>query len=304
MNEFCAQAGNALVQEAGAVAQEKGFDSPTPLQNASKSLNISAHISAGISPNISETAVAERFSKAAPRYDKLAAIQYTIAQQGLQNLPAQLVGDALDIGCGTGVHTHSLYRRGLDVVGVDIAEGMLALASKNYPNLTFKHGSAQALPIESGSIDVVYSSMALQWANSPHCVAKEVHRVLKNDAMAELAIMVSGSFEELMLARQLAQLPTAITALPTAQVWNHAFLEAGLEVKRAIKRDYVDSHSDIMSLLRSVKGVGAGETGKQQKVLSRQDIKKLNMAYHTIHGEAGRLPLTYRVGHFRLEKKA
>ncbi|MEQ3646494.1 MAG: methyltransferase, partial [Alteromonas sp.] len=71
-----------------------------------------------------------------------------------------------------------------------------------------------------------------------------------------------------------------------------------------ITRDYVDSHSDIMSLLRSVKGVGAGETGKQQKVLSRQDIKKLSMAYHNIHGEAGRLPLTYRVCHFRLEKKA
>jgi malonyl-CoA O-methyltransferase len=319
VKEFCTQTAHALaqergavVQEAGAVAHEKGLDRPTPLKNAGKSLNISPGISANISqgisasisPKISEIAVAERFSKAAPRYDKLAAIQRTIAQQGLQNLPAQLVGNALDIGCGTGVHTESLNACGLHAVGVDIAQGMLALAGTNYPHLTFKLGSAQALPIASRSIDVVFSSMALQWANCLHSVAEEVHRVLKRDAIAEMAIMVSGSFEELTHARKLAQLPTAITPLPTADGWNRAFRGVGLAVKRVITRDYVDSHRDIMSLLRSVKGVGAGETGKQQKALSRQDIKKLSMAYHNIYGEAGRLPLTYRVCHFRLEKNA
>jgi malonyl-CoA O-methyltransferase len=286
VKEFCTQTAHAIVHDIG-------VDGLIASQAASKS------------PNISEKAVAERFSKAAHRYDKLASIQHTIAQQGLQNLPAQLVGKALDIGCGTGVHTQSLNVRGLDAVGVDIAEGMLALAGTNYPHLTFRHGSAQALPIDNNSIDVVFSSMALQWASNLHCVAQEIHRVLKNGAVAELAIMVSGSFEELTLARKLAQLPKAITPLPTAGSWNRAFRDAGLAVKRVITRNYVDSHSDIMSLLRSVKGVGAGETGKQQKVLSRQDIKKLSMAYHNIiHGEAGCLPLTYRVCHFRLEKNA
>ena len=253
---------------------------------------------------ISEKAVAERFSKAASRYDKLAAIQYSIAEQGLRNLPAQLNGVGLDIGCGTGIHTQSLDARGLQAIGVDIAKGMLTLASTNFPHITFKEGSAQALPIDSNSINVAYSSMALQWANSPNCVAKEINRVLKNGAIAELAIMVSGSFDELIKARQIAMLPSAVTPLTTGTTWYGAFRDANLAVKRVITRDYVDSHSDIMSLLRSVKGVGAGETGKQQKVLSRKDIKKLSMAYHAIYSEAGRLPLTYRVCHFRLEKNA
>ena len=319
MKEFCTQTAHALaqergavVQEAGAVTHEKGLGRPTPLQNAGKSLNISPGISANISqgisasisPKISEIAVAERFSKAAPRYDKLAAIQRTIAQQGLQNLPAQLVGNALDIGCGTGVHTESLNACGLHAVGVDIAQGMLALAGTNYPHLTFKQGSAQALPFDSNTIDVAYSSMALQWANSPSCVAKEIHRVLKNGAIAELAIMVSGSFEELTRARRVAQLPTATNPLPTGTNWYGAFRDAKLAVKRVITRDYVDSHSDIMSLLRSVKGVGAGETGKQQKMLSRQDIQTLSRAYPKIHSKVECFPLTYRVCHFRLEKHA
>ncbi|WP_269517967.1 methyltransferase domain-containing protein [Alteromonas sp. BMJM2] len=267
-------------------------------------INIKIDVDSNTRMGISEKAVAERFSKAASRYDRLAAIQHSIAEQGLRNLPVRLNGVALDIGCGTGVHTQSLNNRGLQAVGVDIAEGMLALAGNNYPHLTFKQGSAQALPFDSNTIDVAYSSMALQWANSPSCVAKEIHRVLKNGAIAELAIMVSGSFEELTRARRVAQLPTATTPLPTGTTWYAAFRDTKLAVKRIITRDYVDSHSDMMSLLRSVKGIGAGETGKQQKMLSRQDIQKLSKAYPKIHSKVACFPLTYRVCHFRLEKHA
>ena len=53
----------------------------------------------------------------------------------------------------------------------------------------------------------------------------------------------------------------------------------------------------------SVKGVGAGETGQKQPPLTRRDIKKLAMAYSNITGVGSKLPLTYRVSHFRLEKR-
>lgn len=252
---------------------------------------------------IEESAVAQRFSKAASKYNKLASIQHTIAQQGLNNLPRELSGDALDIGCGTGVHTHTLSTRGLNAVGVDIADGMLEQARNTFPQLVFKNGSAQALPICDCSIDIAYSSMALQWVNDPEKVGRELYRVLKLGGIAELAIMVSGSFHELKLARKIAQLPQANTPMPSALQWKQAFQLSKLSVKRLITRDYTDSYKDIMSLLRSVKGVGAGETGRQQPPLNRQDIKKLSIAYQNTHGVNEVLPLTYRVCHFRLEKQ-
>lgn len=252
---------------------------------------------------IEESAVAQRFSKAASKYNKLASIQHTIAQQGLNNLPRELSGDALDIGCGTGMHTQTLSTRGLNAVGVDIADGMLEQARNTFPQLVFKNGSAQALPISDCSIDIAYSSMALQWVNDPEKVGRELYRVLKPGGIAELAIMVSGSFHELKLARKIAQLPQANTPMPSALQWKQAFQLSKLSVKRLITRDYTDSHKDIMSLLRSVKGVGAGETGRQQPPLNRQDIKKLSIAYQNTHGVNEVLPLTYRVCHFRLEKQ-
>jgi len=100
-----------------------------------------------------------------------------------------------------------------------------------------------------------------------------------------------------------AQLPQAETYMPTAVQWINAFKHAGLSLQRVITKDYVDTHTDIMSLLHSVKGVGAGETGRKQPTLTRRDIKKLAMAYSNINGVESKLPLTYRVCHFRLEKR-
>ncbi|WDT87452.1 methyltransferase domain-containing protein [Alteromonas sp. 009811495] len=252
---------------------------------------------------MSERAVASRFSKAATRYDSIACIQKVIAHEALNNLPQKLSGNALDIGCGTGVHTQALCERGANTTGVDIAEGMLSVARETYPDPHFVNASALSLPFELGQFTTVFSSMALQWASSPAIVAQQISKVLSQGGVAELAIMVDGSFSELKKARKIAQLVEATTPMPSTTTWVNAFQQSSLVLTRVITKDYVDSHSSIMSLLHSVKGVGAGETGKKQPPLSRRDIKKLAMAYQNISAVGSELPLTYRVSHFRLEQR-
>ncbi len=252
---------------------------------------------------INEKDIAHRFSKAAKQYNSIASIQRVIAEQALTNLPHRLQGQALDIGCGTGIHTQALYRKGAAATGVDIAEGMLAFARKKYSDPIFIQGSALDLPFSENTFSTVFSSMALQWVSDTDLAAKQIARVLKKGGVAELAIMVAGSFDELKTARKLAQLAQADTVMPTAAQWGYSFKQSGLSLQRVITKDYVDMHSDIMSLLRSVKGVGAGATGRKQPPLNRRDIKKLAMAYFNASGVESKLPLTYRVSHFRLEKR-
>jgi malonyl-CoA O-methyltransferase len=254
------------------------------------------------SDSVSEAIVAKQFSKAANKYDHEAHIQREIAQAGLKNLPIALHGELLDIGCATGTHSHTLQQRGARVTGVDIALGMVQKAQASFPDVNFKQGSAQLLPFDNSSFNSVFSSMALQWCSSPQTVASEIYRVLKPSGMAEIAILVSGSFSELHKARSIAQLPAAVTSLPEAQLWLSSFLGAGLRVSRLINKDYVDEHEDVLSLLRSIKNVGAGATGAKQQSLSRSDINKLSLAYKNISAIDGVLPLTYKVCHFRLEK--
>jgi len=180
---------------------------------------------------------------------------------------------------------------------------MLAQARKMYSDPIFVEGSAVDLPFCDSQFSTVFSSMALQWVSDTGLVANEIARVLKNGGLAELAIMVAGSFSELKTARKVAQLPQAETYMPTTSQWVNGFKQSGLSLQRVITKDYVDTHCDIMSLLRSVKGVGAGETGRKQSPLTRRDIKKLAMAYSNMSGVESKLPLTYRVSHFRLEKR-
>nr|WP_283633811.1 methyltransferase domain-containing protein [Alteromonas macleodii] len=252
---------------------------------------------------INEQDVAHRFSKAAVQYNSIASVQRIIAKQALANLPIDLLDTALDIGCGTGIHTQTLANKGAAATGVDIAEGMLAQARKMYSDPIFVEGSAVDLPFCDSQFSTVFSSMALQWVSDTGLVANEIARVLKNGGLAELAIMVAGSFSELKTARKVAQLPQAETYMPTTAQWVNGFKQSGLSLQRVITKDYVDTHCDIMSLLRSVKGVGAGETGRKQPPLTRRDIKKLAMAYSNMSGVESKLPLTYRVSHFRLEKR-
>jgi malonyl-CoA O-methyltransferase len=255
------------------------------------------------SSTINEKDVAHRFSKAAVQYNSIAGIQRIIAKQALANLPVNLQGTALDIGCGTGIHTQTLANKSAAATGVDIAEGMLAQARKMYSDPIFVEGSAVDLPFCDSQFSTVFSSMALQWVSDTGLVANEIARVLKKSGTAELAIMVAGSFNELKTARKVAQLPQAETYMPTTAQWVNGFKQSGLCLQRVITKDYVDTHCDIMSLLRSVKGVGAGETGREQPPLTRRDIKKLAMAYSNISGVDSKLTLTYRVSHFRLEKR-
>ena len=252
---------------------------------------------------INEQDVAHRFSKAAVQYNSIASVQRIIAKQALANLPVDLQGTALDIGCGTGIHTQTLASKGAAATGVDIAEGMLAQARKMYSDPIFVEGSAVDLPFSDSQFSTVFSSMALQWVSDTRLVANEIARVLEKSGIAELAIMVAGSFNELKTARKVAQLPQAETYMPTTSQWVNGFKQSGLSLQRVITKDYVDTHCDIMSLLRSVKGVGAGETGRKQSPLTRRDIKKLAMAYSNMSGVESKLPLTYRVSHFRLEKR-
>ena len=252
---------------------------------------------------INEQDVAHRFSKAATQYNSIASVQRIIAKQAIKNLPIALQGKALDIGCGTGIHTQTLANKGAAATGVDIAVGMLAQARKMYSDPIFIQGSAVDLPCSDNQFSTVFSSMALQWVSDTGLVANEIARVLKKSGIAELAIMVAGSFNELKTARKVAQLPQAETYMPTTAQWVNGFKQSGLSLQRVITKDYVDTHCDIMSLLRSVKGVGAGETGRKQPPLTRRDIKKLAMAYSNMSGVESKLPLTYRVSHFRLEKR-
>jgi len=83
----------------------------------------------------------------------------------------------LDLGAGTGKLTRELLRRGLDVVAVEPSDGMRSELERVLPDARCLAGSAEAIPLPDGSVDVVLAAQAWHWVN-PGRAAPEVARVL------------------------------------------------------------------------------------------------------------------------------
>lgn len=64
-------------------------------------------------------------------------------------------GRALDLGCGRGMLTPELARRGYETVGVDIVPRAIEAArQQGYPNARYEVGDVTALPVTLGTFDL------------------------------------------------------------------------------------------------------------------------------------------------------
>jgi SAM-dependent methyltransferase len=87
----------------------------------------------------------------------------------------------LDLGCGTGNAALLAAARGATVTGVDPAVRLLDVARTRAVDhgvdITFALGEAEAIPMESGSVDVLVSVFGVIFAPDPVAAAAEMARV-------------------------------------------------------------------------------------------------------------------------------
>lgn len=72
-----------------------------------------------------------------------------------EDLAAVSHAPVLDIGCGVGRVTSYLHERGLDVRGIDLSPGMIAIARSAHPHLAFDVAPMTELPVDHGSLAAV-----------------------------------------------------------------------------------------------------------------------------------------------------
>ena len=126
------------------------------------------------------------FDRASLTYEAAAILQARVADELVTRLePFNFApGVILDLGAGTGRMTGELkkrYRRSL-VVALDLAPGMLREARKHqafFRRFERVCADAMRLPIADASVDVVISSLMLQWCEPPDPAFAEIRRILK-----------------------------------------------------------------------------------------------------------------------------
>lgn len=93
------------------------------------------------------------------------------------SLEKLFVTKVLDTGTGTGIFAESFSLRNINVTGVDINPDMLNAALQIVPGVDFRKASAEKLPFNDKSFDIVFLGLVLHESDHPLDALKEAYRV-------------------------------------------------------------------------------------------------------------------------------
>jgi ubiquinone/menaquinone biosynthesis C-methylase UbiE len=105
----------------------------------------------------------------------------------------------VDAGCGTGRMTRLLASQGLDVSGIDVSAGMISVARRTYPEVSFEVAGLADLPyadMQLGGVFAWYSIIHSPLTDLPGIFA-EFYRVLAPGGYALLGFQVGEGHRHL-----------------------------------------------------------------------------------------------------------
>src|SRR5713101_1354109 len=132
-----------------------------------------------IMPNVyDDKQVAQRYDAARA----LPAATLDLWMHTLQQLIPQPIDRIVDVGCGTGRFTGALATTfGCVTLGIDPAGPMLQAARATHgPAMHWVQAAADALPVVSDAVDVVWLSQVMHHLPDWAAVCRELHRVLRS----------------------------------------------------------------------------------------------------------------------------
>jgi malonyl-CoA O-methyltransferase len=246
------------------------------------------------------------FERASPAYEAAAVLQARVADELLERLFAFKLTPrvVLDLGAGTGRTTGELkrhYPRAL-VIALDLAPGMLREARHHQRLLRpFQRICADAvqLPLAPASVDVVFTSLMLQWCDLDRAFS-EVRRVLKPEGFFVFSTFGPDTLHELRAAWVQADGENApqthVNLFTDMHDVGDAAARAGL-IEPVLDVDRLQlTYLDVIALMRDLKTVGAhnATVGRSRSLTGKSRLSRLKSAYEPFRRE-GRLPATYEV---------
>lgn len=250
--------------------------------------------------------VAASFSRAATSYDAVAELQRHVGTQLLARLPVSLQPHRwLDLGSGTGYFTRALgerYGQGTGLA-VDIAEGMLRHARPQGGASHFIAGDAEALPLQAASVDLLFSSLALQWCADFPRVLSEAQRVLRPGGALAFSSLCVGTLQELRDSWQAVDGFVHVNRFRRFEDYQQCCAASGMQVLSLQRQAQTLHFPDLRSLTTSLKDLGAHNLnpGRPGGLAGRARIRALLEAYERWRQPAG-LPATYQVVYGVLQK--
>lgn len=243
------------------------------------------------------------FDRASSRYEAAAGLQARVSDELLERLGAFAFSPrvVLDLGCGTGRVTRELRRRyrGALVVALDLAPGMLREARRHssfWRRFERLCADAQRLPLKEASVDLVFSSLMLQWCEPLDEALAEVRRVLKPGGFFAFSTFGPDTLCELRAAWAEIDEHSHVNRFIDMHDVGDALARAGF-AEPVLDVDRIElGYPDALTLMRDLKAIGAhnATAGRPRTLLGRSKLRRVSQAYEALR-RGGSLPVTYEV---------
>lgn len=248
-------------------------------------------------------AVRRAFDRAARDYDAHSPLQKEVRNRLLEKLELVTLEprDVLDAGCGTGGALKPLAKRfpGATLHALDIAPAMLAEARRHKPwfrKLNLVEGALEDIPMPDDSVDVVFSSLALQWVNDFDRALSELRRVLRGGGLLLFSTFGPDTLKELRAAWAAADDRTHVNRFIDLHDIGDALVRAGFAEVVMDMEHFTLTYPELRSLLCDLKRIGAhnANAGRERSLTGKETFRRFEQAYEQFR-EDGLLPATYEV---------
>ena len=262
--------------------------------------------------------VRRAFDHAAASYDAHAVLQREVCDRLLERLDFMSLqpGRVLDVGSGTGyglAHLRTRYAEA-ELCALDIAPAMLTAARARLPQSTWTQrtlarltlapaplthlicADMDRLPLPSGSMNLVWSSLALQWAHDLEATLKGFHRVLAPGGLLIFATFGPDTLKELRTAFAAVDDAPHVNRFIDLHDIGDMLIHAGFASPVMEMEMLTLTYADLKTLMRDLKGIGAhnAASSRRRGLLGKSAWARLEQAYQAQQLE-GRLPATFEV---------
>jgi len=223
------------------------------------------------------------------------------------NLIRLPVHDILDAGCGTGHGARLLRQRyaAALIVELDLSERMLSRPSaRRKLALPWSRRSTQRsavcadlqqLPLAASSVDLVWSNLALHWADDVANVLAQMHRVLRPGGLLMFSMFGPDTLKELRAAS--IEETYAVNEHVDMHDIGDALIRCGYADPVMDMEIFTLTYADVPALFRDLRAHGSiGLNQSHQKGLGgRRRYQRVLSRYEQFRRADDRLPATFEV---------
>ena len=253
---------------------------------------------------IEKQGLVQAFDHVAGGYEQHAILQRTVMERVLERLDLIRLkaGNVLDLGSGTGLASRLLAQRykKAQIVQLDLSSGMLRESRTRSPRFFSRQrylcADAEMLPMADRSIDLVFSSLMLQWCNDLDAVFAGAVRVLRPQGLFIFATLGPDTLKELRLSWEEVDKDMHVNTFLDMHDVGDALMRAGFDAPVLDVEHFTLTYEDGYKLMRELKNLGAHNVnaGRRRTLTGKNRMQKMLAIYDRFRLD-GRLPATYEV---------